>query len=190
MPNRTMPFLLGVLIGLMTLLAGNAMLHAQQAFHEWGFDLQQYPTGSILSLRSNWPAGQQLEAEFRLGANIIYHGDAGVHQNEEGLGFGVSLGGRYWLKAEKTGWQLGARCDFWRNSLDWRDEPTPNMRISGETNVLVVQPTAFLAYDTRLGGNWRIVPNIALGAEINTWQQGEDVGQGAILLIGLQLVRR
>ena len=171
-------------------LIGHGQLQAQNISHEWGLDAQQYPTGTILTLRSNWPSLRQLEAEFRMGVNIVYHGDAGVHQNEEGLGFGLSLGGRYWFKPHKTGWHVGARCDFWRNQLDWWDEPSPGMRLTGETTVLVVQPTAFVAYDTQLSERWRIVPNLAFGAEINTWQEGEDVGQGAILLIGLQLVRR
>lgn len=155
-----------------------------------GIELQQYPTGTVLTLRMNAPSSKALEATFRLGANIIYHRDLGVHDNEQGLGFGFSVGGRYWLNEEKHGLHVGVRSDFWYNRIDWYDDLEGGGRVDGQSDVFVVQPTAFVGWDLGLNDSWRLVPSVALGAEINAWQDGEDTGQGAILLLGVQLVRR
>lgn len=41
-----------------------------------------------------------------------------------------------------------------------------------------------------LGTNFVLTTELALGAEINVINDGEDVGQGAILLVGFTLARR
>jgi hypothetical protein len=57
--------------------------------------------------------------------------------------------------------------------------------------VLVLQPTVVGGYRWRLGdSSWNIELSAALGAEINVVSAGEDVGEGAIGLLGIGLAYR
>ena len=80
------------------------------------------------------------------------------------------------------GWVIGARIDFWDLKVDWKDR-NPNR--SGSTDTLVIQPTIEGGYRWDMGGGWRAQLLAGLGAEINTGVEGEDVGEGAIMLVGL-----
>jgi hypothetical protein len=41
-----------------------------------------------------------------------------------------------------------------------------------------------------MGDNWIFTPGIAFGVEINVKTEGEPVGEGAIILVGLMLGKR
>ncbi len=62
--------------------------------------------------------------------------------------------------------------------------------ISGTSKVTVLQPTAELGYFFLLDNGLVLLPTIALGAEINIQTEGEEVGQGAILLLGATIAKR
>ena len=81
---------------------------------------------------------------------------------------------------------LGARIDFWDLEVDWKDR---NPSRSGTTETLVVQPLVEGGYRFSLGGGWRAQLMSGIGAEINTGVDGEDVGEGAILLVSLVFLR-
>ena len=86
-------------------------------------------------------------------------------------------------------WALGAVSgtaqDVWDLEIDWED-PGP---VTGSTDVIVVQPTAEVGYGFRLGEDgWRVELTFGLGAEINVDTDGDDVGEGAIALLGVTLL--
>jgi len=69
--------------------------------------------------------------------------------------------------------------DLWFLDIDWKDDPN----LSGSTDVVVLQPTVEGGYAWWLGPG-RLELLAAVGAEINVDEDGEDVGDGAIGLIG------
>ena len=96
------------------------------------------------------------------------------------------MGYRHFLSSSGR-WFLGVRNDFWFNSLDWRDQIGQPNEVNGSTNITVVQPTLEGGLGFSLGEKWGIFPSISFGYEINVVTRGEEVGQGAILLLGVSL---
>jgi hypothetical protein len=167
-------------------LGGLFSLQAQ----EIGLTHQQYPTGTIPGATFTLPVGNQNALQLRVGYNIVYHGDAGVHENEEGGGLGFSPAWLHSFKEDRSGLYIGGRLDIWFNGIDWADNIGAANEVNGMTDIVVVQPTAILGYRLNLGDKFVLTPELAVGAEINAIQDGEDVGQGAILLMGITLARR
>ena len=58
---------------------------------------------------------------------------------------------------------------------------------SGTTNIVVIQPTAMAGYLFLLNEKWVITPTLAFGFEVNVVEDGEEVGEGAIGLWGINL---
>lgn len=181
-----MKFLFALLICVSSLGAQDAISN-KAAF---GLHFQQYPTGSIPGVSLTLPLRQKHSLQIRVGYNIVYHGDAGAHENEEGGGFGFSPAYLFALKDAKQGVYLGGRIDFWFNGIDWMDNIGQANETSGKTDIVVVQPTALLGYRLPLGDNFVLTPELAFGFEINAIQDGADVGQGPILLAGITFARR
>lgn len=157
-----------------------------------GGELRAYPAGVVPAFVAELelPANGVLTAS--LGLNVTDRGDFGEHDDEEGEGPGFGIGYRRYLDlagilpgdlpaAERLGWFAGGRVDLWFLDIDWEDDPNR----SGSTDVIVVQPTGEGGYSWRAGGGWRMSAFLALGAEINVDEDGEDVGDGLIGLIGI-----
>ncbi len=155
------------------------------AQHQIGIEIQTYPTGQIPSLNYAYSFGENAAIEARIGYNFVDHRDLGVQDDEKGGGFGGSIGyaHRIWSLL-----RLGVRTDIWWNEIDWKMDPDTPQEVTGTTNVTVFQPTLTLDYPIPLG-NWFLTPRIAFGAEINVQTDGEEVGQGAILLGGVGFSR-
>ncbi len=158
-------------------------------------EAQIYPAGGILV------GGVRLgPLDVHAGWNLTRRGDFGEHDNERGGGPGIGLG--IWQRGAPglpgaasgllgvAGLRAGLRLDVWYLDIDWWDRvpggitgpPTPPRR-SGSTQITVVQPTLRLRFDlpgTPLG------LTAAVGAEFNVSTDGEDVGEGAIGLLGLR----
>lgn len=165
-----------------TLASSGIQLRAQ---HQIGLECQVYPTGIIPSVNYAMPVSQAGSLEFRVGYNIVDHRDLGVQDDEKGGGFGGSVG---YAHAIWKGIRLGVRADVWWNTIDWKMDPGTIMEVAGTSDVTVFQPTTTLDYPIHFGA-WSLVPRIAFGAEINVQTNGEEVGQGAILLGGVSLMR-
>lgn len=162
--------------------AGGAMA---QSLH-WGTELQAYPTGLIPGVLFEF-AGDQGAWQLRLGADLVDHRDLGIQDDERGKGFGGSLGYLYFFKEYGNKWFIGVRSDVWRNSIKWKDQPDTPQETSGTSKILVLQPTAIAGF----GWDFGLVqfrPTVAFGAEINVKTEGREVGHGAILLAGMQLL--
>lgn len=155
-----------------------------------GVEVQAYPAGVIPGLHLQLPVGLD-DGQFltlRLAANITDRDDFGEQDDEEGSGFGGGVGWRSYLEPGRAGWLIGARVDLWSLDIDWTDDPGQPTEVSGTTELLVLQPTVEAGYGWNLGG-WRVELMAGLGFEINVDEDGRDVGQGPIGLVGVTLVR-
>ncbi len=157
---------------------------------ELGVEIQAYPTGLIPGIHIEYGLTEQSGLQGRIGYNIVRHRDLGEHEDERGGGFGGTLGYRYYFKPSRTGIMLGFRSDLWRNEIDWKDNIGAIDEIIGKTKVTVLQPTAELGYVFLLNNGLIFLPTISLGAEINIETDGADVGQGAIILLGVTVAKR
>ena len=157
-----------------------------------GFEFQAYPTGLIPGLRLDYHFKSHHSVHMRAGYNWVRHRDLGVQDHEEGDGFGGTLGYRYYFRNGWTGWFGGARCDLWRNQLDWQDKDDNGVVIAdGTSRIMVLQPTAEAGYLLLLGKSpWFLAPSIAFGVEVNVKTEGAPVGEGTILLLGICLGKR
>ncbi len=148
-----------------------------------GVELQGYPAGVIPAIRWEWEGKRNDVWSARLGFNKTNRRGWGEHDDETGDGFGLGVGWRYWQLEDRSGWHYGGRLDFWDLNIDWRDD-NPTLR-EGRSSVIVTQPTLEGGYSwlTKKGG--RVDLTLGLGAEINVDTDEEDVGEGAIVLIGI-----
>ena len=155
------------------------------------FELQAYPTGLQPGLQISKGFKDKNAMHLRVGYNWVRHGDAGVHEDERGGGFGFTFGYRRFLKSDFQGLFMGVRNDFWFNTLDWADHIDKPEEEKGTAEIIVVQPTAQLGYLWNFGANWIFSPTISWGYEINLGEdEGEDVGEGMIMLLGIELGKR
>jgi len=159
-------------------------------------ELQAYPTGVIGSVTG----GRRLSARdvltMRAGYNLADRDDNGdsAHAEEEGGGPGLGVGyHHYFAHPGEDGWFVGARLDLWWLEIDWEEKlfsgssgaPLP-AGPTGTTDVFVVQPTFEGGYGWHLATGHRFELTAGLGAEINASTDGQDVGEGAILLLGVR----
>jgi len=158
-----------------------------EKYFELGLEGQQYPTGYLFGARAEIGLASHHALDFRIGYNALDHKDFGVHDTEEGGGFGGTIGYRYYFNPEHESWFVGARTDVWFNKVDWTDlEP----EAESSTDVVVLQPTLIGGYRWAFNDHFALTPTLAFGAEINIVTDGEEVGQGAIFLWGLNLTYR
>ena len=98
-------------------------LFAQDSFsnyNEFGIEFQQYPTGILLGAKGELGFKAHQSFDFRMGYNFVDHRDQGKHDNEEGGGFGFTLGYRYYFNPQNVNFFLGIRSDLWFNKIDWQ----------------------------------------------------------------------
>ena len=186
MRNHILPLIL-----IFSLLFGSlACIQAQELknnIFDIGLETQVYPTGVIPGLRFAAGFGERNAVHIRLGLQFIDHRGLGEHDEETGNGWGFTLGYRRYFEDGYRGWFWGLRNDIWFNDIDWADGEGAN-RVSGFTEIVVVQPTAEGGYLFVPGdGNFTIAPALGFGFEVNVQTEGEPTGQGAILLVGLTL---
>ncbi len=160
-----------------------------------GLEIQGYPAGAIFSLRGDMSLSEHLTGNLRFGYNLARRSDLGEHDDERGGGFGGSLGARYFFNREYSKFFVGLRTDIWWMEIDWTTiDPDVNIGLpirTGETDITVLQPLieggyAFIFSEDK----WAVIPKISLGFEINIRTKGEEVGEGAISLIGVSIHRR
>ena len=184
MARISFSFLLGVFI----LLAMKNELAAQERpGQSINFEFQAYPTGLIPGIRYEKNFKTRNSWHVRLGYNWIRHRDLGKHDDERGDGFGFTLGFKRYFNETFTGWHVGIRNDFWWNSLDWMNDGAGGSGEFGNTDITVLQPTAELGYLLTLGDSMHFTPTVSFGWEWNVKTTGDPTGEGAILLLGVQV---
>lgn len=178
------------LLILFTVLSSHVFAQDKQhQYKDVGLEIQQYPTGFLYGLKLELGIKSHHAIDFRLGYNSLDHQDFGVHDSEIGGGFGGSIGYRYYFNSLPKGFFLGVRTDLWFNEIDWED--IENMdTVLGNTSVIVLQPTGMIGYSFLFKDHFVLTPTLALGAEINIKTKGEPVGEGAIVLWGLNFLYR
>lgn len=155
-----------------------------------GTEFQAYPAGQMYGLRGEYFINKKSEINFRVGYNAAFRQDfSGLNDNEQGGGWGFTPGYRYhFANGILRNFFVGARCDFWWLSIDWRDND--NIPINGNTKITVVQPTVDLGYNVRLNKGLNATFSVAFGQEVNVVTKGDAVGQGGISLVGITLTHR
>lgn len=163
------------------------LAHLSQAQTDIGIELQAYPTGFIPGVSVDHSISDKGMIHARLGANLFDHRDLGVHDSETGSGWGGSLGYHHYFSEGQKGLFAGVRADVWSNHVEWSDNSPVLM---GETDIIVLQPTLQLGYTMRSESGWYIKPALGFGIEWNVQTEGEPTGEGAILLLGVQVGKR
>jgi len=161
-----------------------------QAQRDISIEFQLYPTGVIPTLSYDHGLGASSAFTVRLGANIFDHRDLGVHQGEEGSGFGGSIGYKKYLGSTRDGLFWRVRNDLWFNNVDWFDIGPADQRIEGKTAITVLQPTASIGYTILTSTEIVISPSLSFGYEWNVKTSGEPTGEGTIVLLGVQIGKR
>jgi len=165
-------------------------LQTSNAKMDIGLDFQAYPTGIIPGLKIEKLLGDKGAFGLRLGYQFIDHQDFGVQDNEIGTGYGFSLGYKHYFQAGHEGLSLGIKNDVWFNSIDWENVGPFGITFNGTSDIIVVQPTVELGYLFKFGDALVLTPSVAFGREFNVKTEGEEVGQGFIILGGLTLSLR
>jgi hypothetical protein len=148
-----------------------------------GLETQVYPTGVMVGPRTEIALSDKDAFHARFALHWADRGDAGEHDDEEGDGWGVGFGWRRWLESYGAGWSFGTRLDYWRLDLDWSDDGPPPRSGSTDVSVLVPSLEGGYSWPIRRGGRFDV--NVGLGYEFNVDTDGEDVGEGAILMLGV-----
>lgn len=192
MPNPT----IHVMRHLITFFLGGFLLFSvidvhSQSSTDVGLEVQVYPTGIIPGIRIETQLSERSALNFRLGYQWIRHRDLGVHEDERGNGFGFTGGYRhYFQNSDHDGWNIGFKTDVWLNDIDWKDNIGSTNQATGNTNITVIQPTLELGYLILNEHSIFITPTLSFGYEWNVKTKGEPTGEGAILLIGIQIGKR
>lgn len=153
-----------------------------------GGSVQAYPTGVIVGHTANWINDTQ-HIELRGAYNFAERSDNGDHDDEDGGGPGIGAAYHRFFPAGDFTAFYGARLDLWALEIDWKDQRN-GANLRGSTDVVVLQPTAEVGMKFAPNQHWDILLSLAGGAEINVDTDGEDVGEGAIGLIGFSAIRR
>jgi hypothetical protein len=156
-------------------------------------DSQIYPAGVITGLRFEFPISEQTQVFVRGGFNITDRRNWGVQKEEEGQGFGIG-GGIEFTNSNYERLSMILRTDIWFLNIDWQ-KPTVICPIvppcfesdtPQSTKVTVLQPTIGFGYQIPVSGSFFLKPSLSLGYEINVHTRGEEVGEGTIILGGIQ----
>jgi len=152
-----------------------------------GPEVQLYPTGILFGMTFYKELNEYNYLGIRAGYNFVRHGSAGLHEDERGGGWGGTIGYHRQINIGNSHWLVGARCDLWRNKIDWTNRVGEPDEVTGISRITVIQPTVQLAYPFRVTDQF-FLPSISFGSEINIRTEGEEVGEGLILLIGLSYI--
>jgi hypothetical protein len=146
----------------------------------FGLELQAYPAGLIAVGHYRFALSDKSAFGLHVGANLTDRQDFGEHDNESGSGYGAGVSYRRALSDDGNGWFVGGRLDVWLLEIDWQDA-REGLVARGETDVTVLQPSAQIGYRWPSGFDL----SLGLGVEINLETDGEEVGEGAIGLLGV-----
>ncbi|MFT5051030.1 MAG: hypothetical protein ACI8QZ_002437 [Chlamydiales bacterium] len=168
-------------------VSGGARVSAAAGWQR-GFETQVYPAGIVTAMYGERALSPRDAFFVRVGYNFTDRQDFGEHDHERGGGPGFGMAYRHrFASSDESGWFAGGRADLWILQIDWSDDPSfmnPGGRI-GSSDVTVFQPAAEVGYGW-MRGQGRLDLTLTAGAEINVGVAGEDVGEGAIVLLGVR----
>ena len=158
------------------------MMSLQTQAHDILVDAQIYPAGIITSAGYVFEMSDHSYLGAHIGFNKTDRQDFGENDNEKGEGWGIGLSYRAKTPYLLENFFWGTRLDVWDLTIDWE-----NQGVEGQTEIIVWQPTAEIGLFWSLSSHIQLLTSIALGVEVNTNQNGRDVGEGAIGLFRLGL---
>ena len=148
---------------------------------ELGLEYEQYPVGHILVLTSNIFLKENLAFRLRVGGNFAHRGNrSGFNDNEIAKGYGISTGIVKYFPVKGGNIIAGFATDFWIMKTDWTDNS-----VTGTTTNLVIQPWINSGYLFTFSNVFNAGMILGFGREINTFNKGEQVGQGLMGSISL-----
>ncbi len=157
--------------------------HKKQA----GVEVQWYPAGWIVGPVFNYFINPKHVLNFRAGVNMANRHDwSGLNDDEQGTGFGGSIGYRFLFTPKRNSFFLGARIDLWNMKINWENDPGTVQETSGSTRLLVLQPSVEMGYWINFkNSKWDMLLSGGIGQEINIKTNGKEVGQGGMWLLGI-----
>lgn len=183
-------FMCSLLCTVFLLPFSNSIMAQETSPIDIAAEIQVYPTGIISGIRLERGLTNKSSLHLRLARQDIDHEDYGKQDDEQGDGYGFSLGYRYFLNPGYKGFSFGVKTDVWFNTIDWANDLGTAQESNGTTKVIVLQPTATIGYQHWFSSKLFVSPSLAAGFEINVDTDGEEVGEGAIWLFGLTLGTR
>jgi len=149
---------------------------------EIGLELEAYPVGYIPVVTSNVFLKDDLALRFRVGGNFADRGDnSGLNDSEIANGYGFSVGIVKYFSVKGGSIIAGFATDFWFMKTNWIDNS-----VKGTTTNLVIQPWISSGYLYDFSTKFNAGITLGFGREINTFNKGEEVGQGFMGTLSLQ----
>jgi len=158
-------------------------VHAQEYGYKTidvGVEYQYQPKSQVfaLHLAYNFPVHHSFQARF--GYTKTNWLDKGRNDNEEGSGFGGSLGYRYYIMYEPHDFFIGLRADIWQLKVFWQ-----RGTLSGTSKITALQPALEMGYMFLLNDQIFITPAVTCGSQKNVKVEGRVTGEGLMLLMGV-----
>ena len=154
----------------------------------FGGDLQAYPTGIVLNARYEQAIKWNHGINFNIGYNRFSHPRWGVHDVEHGGGPGVSVGYRYYIRWGLKRYFVGGNVGLWYNRAQWKDNEDTPKETSGNSNLLTLHYIAETGYCWIIKNlPFGIAPYFAIGAKRNVKTDGDDIREGVLFILGINL---
>lgn len=150
----------------------------------WGVAVEAYPAGVQCLAALETPLNPHWAWRLDAGWNEARRWDWGLHEDERGGGPGLGAGLR-WTPATRPRLFVGVESQLWLLPIAWRQGAR-----TGLSRTVVLQPALELGWRWALGPRWTLEPTVSLGQEINVATEGEAVGQGPILRVGIGLLNK
>jgi hypothetical protein len=120
------------------------------------------------------------------GYNQTWRRDWGRHDDERGGGPGIGLAFHHFVGDDESPFFIGARVDGWLLRIRYREDdiPTNAVLLDGDRSDAVVLVPTVRAGWLAISGRVNLDFTVSFGRELNVATRGEEVGEGAILLLG------
>lgn len=156
-----------------------------------GVEVQWYPAGWLIGPQAVYFHKPRHVFFTKLGINIANrHNWSGLNDNEEGTGYGGSLGYRFLFKSNQNTFFIGTRGELYYTSINWQNDIGTPEETTGSTKILVYQPSLEFGYWVHSKNKkWSAVLSAGVGAEINLITKGKPVGEGGMYLSAVSVYR-
>lgn len=156
-----------------------------------GIEVQWYPAGWLIGPAVMYSYSSKHIFFTKLGVNIAdRHNWSGINDNEEGIGYGISLGYRYLFSTKPGTFFIGTRGELYNTIIDWKNDIGLISQTNGSTRIIIYQPSIEIGYLIKTSNKkWSAVVSAGVGAEINIVTKGKPVGQGGMYLASIAAYR-
>lgn len=163
----------------------------EQVNLELGLEAQWYPAGWLLGPVVQYHKRPHHVFFGKLGINLANRYNwSGLNDDEKGVGYGGSLGYRYFFKKAKSTPFIGTRGELYNTHIKWKNDiETPN-ETNGTTRIVVYQPSFEAGYWLKpYKSAYSFTLSGGFGAELNLATKGKPVGEGGMWLATLTMLK-